>query len=524
MFIMASEEHLSDAPEVLPEGPQGDNKVDPKENYPKESGDARHFLEQQLARVKAQAKVAGDKAAEGKEKNVGDDGEKKDPKEAAKKTQIWCSVHYVNKDTEEAANEAGDDNRLNDDEEQDAKENDDEEHVTIIEDQYPKEDDDGDGDGWRTCVKCGVYEMFQWETDECCWVTSRGKRRCVFLAADDANDDGEKQDPKEDGEKNDEETAGGSAEPNPFKRKAGKEAGDAKENDEETAGGNAEPNPFKRKAAANKASAKCPGPLLMKRELDIVLPPPPPVPKKLKREQNIVKQEAGTLDPAEGDDFEDNVEGRDGKEGEAKRQKTGAAKAAKAEDAVKAVTPAKAGAKAAKAATTAKASGQKEKATAKAPVKTEEGEARAKPMCKAPASPPPKLKVKSPSKVKSETTASGKSAKAKRVESGERKNRKAALVKFGRSLSPPKGKAVSFEDGNLKKCPKAYAELAASQPNVWFPKYLSHNCQWQEVQITLEEEIKKNKKQVDEQERDWMFDADMTKQFGEERSKNMQKK
>ncbi len=45
----------------------------------------------------------------------------------------------------------------------------------------------------------------------------------------------------------------------------------------------------------------------MKRELDIVLPPPPPVPKKLKREQNIVKQEAGTLDPAEGDDFEDNV-------------------------------------------------------------------------------------------------------------------------------------------------------------------------------------------------------------------------
>ena len=152
------------------------------------------------------------------------------------------------------------------------------------------------------------------------------------MAADDANDDGEKQDPKEDGEKNDEETAGGSAGPNPFKRRdgkeagdakendeAGKEAGDAKENDEETAGGNAEPNPFKRKAAANKASAKCPGPLLMKRELDIVLPPPPPVPKKLKREQNIVKQEAGTLDPAEGDDFEDNVEGRDGKEGEAKR-------------------------------------------------------------------------------------------------------------------------------------------------------------------------------------------------------------
>ena len=57
---MASEEHLSDAPEVLPEGPQGDNKVDPKENDPKESGD----------------KAAGDKAAEGKEKNVGDDGEK----------------------------------------------------------------------------------------------------------------------------------------------------------------------------------------------------------------------------------------------------------------------------------------------------------------------------------------------------------------------------------------------------------------------------------------------------------------
>jgi len=54
VFIMASEEHLSDAPEVLPEGPQGDDKVDPKENYPKESGDARHFLEQQLARVKAQ--------------------------------------------------------------------------------------------------------------------------------------------------------------------------------------------------------------------------------------------------------------------------------------------------------------------------------------------------------------------------------------------------------------------------------------------------------------------------------------
>ena len=136
------------------------------------------------------------------------------------------------------------------------------------------------------------------------------------MAADDANDDGEKQDPKEDGEKQDPKESDGK-EQDP--KEAGKEAGDAKENDEETAGGNAEPNPFKRKAAANKASAKCPGPLLMKRELDIVLPPPPPVPKKLKREQNIVKQEAGTLDPAEGDDFEDNVEGRDGKEGEAKR-------------------------------------------------------------------------------------------------------------------------------------------------------------------------------------------------------------